>query len=226
MLKLPQNLPERLAIVRERIAHAALGAGRNVESITLLAVGKAQPVQALREAAGLQLRHFGENYVQEALEKIQALRDLNLTWHFIGHVQGNKTRDIAEHFDWVHGIDRLRIAQRLSDQRPHHAPPLNVCIQVNLAGETSKGGVSPNGVPQLAAAISQLPRLKLRGLMCLPPTGELHWFANLRGLLESLNLNGMQLDTLSMGMSADLEEAIRAGATIVRIGTAVFGERP
>jgi pyridoxal phosphate enzyme (YggS family) len=225
MLIAPQNLPENLAKLRGRIAAAASSAGRSVESVTLLAVGKAQPAQALRAAAGCGVRHFGENYLREALAKIAALRDLDLTWHFIGQLQANKTRDVAGHFDWVHGIDRLRIAQRLSEQRPADAQELNVCIQVNLAGETTKGGAAPADVPALAAAIQRLPRLKLRGLMCLPPAHEARWFAQLRELLGSLNATGMQLDTLSMGMSADLEAAVREGATIVRIGTAVFGER-
>lgn len=225
MLIAPQNLPERLAKVSERIARAAAETGRNVDSVTLLAVGKGQPVAALRAAAALGVRHFGENYLQEALAKLQALHDLELTWHFIGQVQANKTRDIAREFAWVHTVDRFRIAQRLSDQRPHYAPPLNVCIQVNLAGESSKGGVSVEEVAALAGEIHVLPRIKLRGLMCLPPAGESHWFAELHGLLDSLNSRGMQLDTLSMGMSADLEEAVRQGATIVRIGTAIFGER-
>jgi pyridoxal phosphate enzyme (YggS family) len=225
MLIAPQNLPENVARVRERIAKAAADAGRAVESVTLLAVGKAQPVEALRAAAELGIRHFGENYLREALTKISALRDLGLTWHFIGRMQANKTRDVAERFAWAHTVDRLRIAQRLSDQRPHDAAPLNICIQVNLAGEVSKGGTSPEELPALAAEVAALPRLKLRGLMCLPPPGETRWFAQLRRLLASLNASGMQLDTLSMGMSADLEAAILQGATIVRIGTAVFGER-
>src|SRR5215212_10877844 len=225
MLIAPQNLPENLARVRERIAKAAADAGRAVESVTLLAVGKAHPVEALRAAAELGVRHFGENYLREALTKINALRDLGLAWHFIGQLQANKTRDVAERFAWVHAVDRLRIAQRLSVQRPVDAPPLNICIQVNLAGEVSKGGISPDELPALAAEVAALPRLKLRGLMCLPPPDETRWFAQLRRLLASLNESGMQLDTLSMGMSADLEAAILQGATIVRIGTAVFGER-
>ena len=218
-------MPERLARVRERIARAAAEAGRSVDSVTLLGVGKGQPVAALREAAALGLRHFGENYLQEALGKIQALRNPDLTWHFIGRLQANKTRDVAERFAWVHAVDRLRVAQRLSAQRPHHAPPLNVCIQVNLAHETSKSGASAAQTPALAAQIATLPRLRLRGLMCLPPAGETHWLAQLRRLLESLNSKGMDLDTLSMGMSADIEDAVREGATIVRVGTAIFGDR-
>jgi PLP dependent protein len=226
MLIGPQNLPERLEAVRGRIAHAAVEAGRTVDSVTLLAVGKGQPVDALREAATLGVRHFGENYLQEAVAKVDSLRDLGLTWHFIGQVQANKTREIAQHFDWVHAVDRLRIAQRLSAQRPHYAAPLNVCIQVNLAHEASKGGVSADEVPSLAAQIAGLPRLALRGLMCLPPAGQTHWFAELRRMLEAMNSNDMRLDTLSMGMSADIEAAVREGATIVRVGTGIFGARP
>src|SRR5687767_10095901 len=187
MLIGPQNLPENIARVRERIVRAAVEAGRPVDSVTLLAAGKSQPAEVLRAAAQAGVRHFGENYVQEGLTKIQALRDLGLTWHFIGQVQANKTRDITRYFDWVHGVDRLRIAQRLSDQRPLDASPLNICIQVNLAGETSKGGAAPEEVPALATAILRLPRLKLSGLMCLPPAGEHQWFAQLRQLLEELN---------------------------------------
>ena len=225
MLIAPQNLPENFARVRKRIAKAAAEAGRDVDSVTLLAAGKAQPVEALRAAAQLGVRHFGENYVQEALMKMDALRDLDITWHFIGQLQANKTRDIAERFGWVHGVDRPRIAQRLSEQRPPGMPPLNICIQVNLAGEASKGGTQPGQLAALAAEAAALPRLKLRGLMCLPPPNETQWFARLRELLESLNESGMQLDTLSMGMSADLEAAVLQGATIVRVGTALFGER-
>jgi pyridoxal phosphate enzyme (YggS family) len=194
-------------------------------------VGKAQPAQLLRAAAAAGLEDVGESYVQEALGKLEALADLPLTWHFIGQIQANKTRTIAARFDWVHGVDRLRHAQRLAEQRPHYAPPLNVCVQVNIAGETSKGGVSPEETPALAAAVAALPRLKLRGLMCVPPAEERsarqrHWFAEVRRLFESLNSRGAALDTLSMGMSSDLEAAVLEGATMVRIGTALFGPRP
>jgi pyridoxal phosphate enzyme (YggS family) len=229
----PQILAVNIAEVRERIARAAQAAGRSVDSITLLAVGKSQPAALLRSAAQAGIEHFGENYLQEALTKIEAMRDLPVTWHFIGHIQSNKTRPIAENFAWVHTIDRLRIAQRLSDQRPYHAPPLNVCLQVNVGGEASKGGAAPADIPALAAAVAALPRLQLRGLMCLPPPEEdparqRHWFSQVRKLLESLKATpGLPaLDTLSMGMSADLESAIAEGATIVRIGTALFGPRP
>jgi pyridoxal phosphate enzyme (YggS family) len=225
MLIGPQNLPENLACVRERIARAAAQAGRAVESITFLGASKGQTGEAVQVAAAHGVRHFGENYAQEALEKMQALRGLGLTWHFIGQLQANKTRDVAEQFDWVHGVDRLRIARRLSDQRPAHLAPLNVCIEVNMGEEASKGGAPPDEVPTLATAISTLPGLKLRGLMCLPPAGQPQWFVRLRNLLASLNADGRKLDTLSMGMSADLEAAVMAGATIVRIGTALFGPR-
>jgi PLP dependent protein len=230
MLMGPQNLPEQVRNLRNRIDSAASAAMRNVDSVTLLAVSKAQPAERVRVAA-LGLRDFGESYVQEALEKIEALRDLNLTWHFIGRLQANKTRPVAASFDWVHAVDRLKIAERLSEQRPFHAPPLNVCLQVNIAGEGSKGGVATSELPALASAVAALPRLKLRGLMCIPPDEEdparqRVWFANMRRAFETLNAAGAQLDTLSMGMSGDFESAILEGATIVRIGTALFGSRP
>ena len=177
------------------------------------------------------MRDIGESYLQEALGKIEELKDLPLTWHFIGRVQANKTRVIASHFDWVHGVDRLKIAERLSEQRAFHAPPLNVCLQVNIGGEDSKGGVNPSELPPLVAAVGALPRLKLRGLMCIPPdeddpTRQRMWFAAMRRAFEELNAAGARIDTLSMGMSGDFEAAILEGATIVRIGTALFGERP
>jgi len=226
----PQNLPEQLRIVRNRIGAATQAAMRDVDSVTLLAVSKAQPANKVRAVAEMGVRDFGESYVQEALDKIEALSDLSLTWHFIGRLQANKTRLVAASFDWVHGVDRLKIAERLSEQRPFHAPPLNVCLQVNIAGEASKGGVEPAELPALAAAVAALPRLKLRGLMCIPPDEEdpsrqRAWFASMRRTLESLNAAGAKLDTLSMGMSGDFESAILEGATIVRVGTAVFGPR-
>jgi pyridoxal phosphate enzyme (YggS family) len=213
------------------VAAAAAAAGRSVDSVTLLAVSKGQPAELIRAAAAEGLTDIGESYLGEALGKIEALRDLPLTWHFIGRLQANKTRQIAERFAWVHGVDRLRIAERLAAQRPYHAPALNVCIQVNLAGEATKGGVPPGEVPGLAAAVARLPRLALRGLMCIPPEEsdagrQGHWFAGLRALQDSLKAAGLRLDTLSMGMSGDFEAAIREGATIVRIGTALFGPRP
>ena len=226
----PQNLPVRLNEVCDRMAAAAAQASRSVDSITLLAVTKGHPAALVRKAAAAGVRHFGESYLQEAVEKVAALGDLELTWHFIGRLQANKTRPVAEGFAWVHGVDRLKIAARLSEQRPYYAPPLNVCLQVNVAGEESKGGVSLDELPALAAAVAPLPRLKLRGLMCIPPeendpTRQRGWFAKLRKALEALNATGMGLDTLSMGMSGDLEAAILEGATLVRVGTALFGPR-
>jgi len=227
----PQNLPERIAAVQERVARAAAGAGRSAQSVTLLAVGKAQPMEWLAAAAGCGLQHFGESYLQEALAKIAALRERELIWHFVGRVQANKTRAIAQAFAWVHTLDRLRIAERLAAQRPFHAPPLNVCLQVNLADQHTKGGVTPAELPALAAAVAGLPRLSLRGLMCIPPqetepARQRAWFARLRELLDGLNAAGARLDTLSMGMSGDFEAAIAEGSTIVRLGTALFGPRP
>jgi pyridoxal phosphate enzyme (YggS family) len=227
----PQNSWPEVRIVRNRIKSAAEAAMRNVDSVTLLAVSKGQPANSVRAVAAEGIRDIGESYLQEALEKIEQLRDLPLTWHFIGRLQANKTRVIAAGFDWVHGVDRLKIAERLSEQRPSHAPPLNVCLQVNIAGEASKGGVTPVELPGLAAAVAVLPRLTLRGLMCIPPdeddpARQRMWFAAMRRALEDLNASGAGLDTLSMGMSGDFEAAILEGATIVRIGTALFGERP
>jgi PLP dependent protein len=226
----PQNLSLRLGEVRSRMAAAAAAAGRSAQSVTLLAVGKAQPLELLAAAATAGVADFGENYLEEARQKIAALQDRALTWHFIGRVQSNKTRPIAEAFAWVHTVDRLKVAERLAAQRPFHAPPLNVCLQVNLAGEARKGGVAPAELPALAAAVAALPRLKLRGLMCLPPpeqerARQRYWFAQLRMHLERLNGAGAALDTLSMGMSDDFEAAILEGATIVRLGTVLFGPR-
>jgi pyridoxal phosphate enzyme (YggS family) len=232
MLMGPQNLPLRLTELRDRMAGAAARAGRSVDSVTLLAVTKGQPADLVRAAAGAGIRNFGESYLQEALEKAAAVSDLELTWHFIGRLQANKTRPIAESFAWVHSVDRLKIAARLSEQRPYYAPPLNVCLQVNVAGEESKAGVSLAELPALASAVAALPRVKLRGLMCIPPEEEEDpvrqrgWFAKVREALEALNRAGMQLDTLSMGMSGDLEAAILEGATLIRVGTALFGPRP
>ena len=216
-----------IAQVEARIRAAALAVQRDVTSIHLLAVSKTKPAGALREAHAAGIRDFGENYLQEARAKQLELADLPLCWHFIGPIQSNKTRDIAEHFAWVHSVDRLKIAQRLSEQRPADLPPLNICIQVNVSGEASKSGCTPADLPALAAAISALPRLKLRGLMAIPePTEDRAEqdaaFAQVRTLQERLN---MGLDTLSMGMSHDLESAIAQGATWVRIGTALFGAR-
>jgi hypothetical protein len=196
----------------------------------LVAVTKAQTAESVRLAATAGVTDFGENYLKEALAKMDRLADLKLVWHFIGAIQSNKTRAIAERFDWVHSIDRLSIARRLSEQRPFHAPPLNICIQVALAPEPNKAGVEPAAIAHLCAGVADLPRIRLRGLMCLPPqrpdTGsERLDFARLRGLAEDLNAAGLKLDTLSMGMSGDFESAIAEGATLVRIGTALFGPR-
>jgi pyridoxal phosphate enzyme (YggS family) len=230
MLRSSQNLPERIDALRARIAAAAASTGRNVDSVTLLAVSKGQPADLIRAAAAAGVTDIGESYVTEALAKMETLADLPLTWHFIGRLQANKTRPVAERFAWVHGIDRLRIAERLSAQRPHHAPALNVCIQVSLGDEATKGGVPSAQVPALAAAVAALPRLALRGLMCVPPietdpARQRGAFAQLRALRDSLNAAGLRLDVLSMGMSGDFEAAIQEGATLVRIGTALFGPR-
>jgi pyridoxal phosphate enzyme (YggS family) len=230
MLRSSQNLPERLRALRSRMATAAASVGRNADSVTLLAVSKGQPAPLIRAAAAEGINDFGESYLGEAVGKMEAAADLPLTWHFIGRLQANKTRPIAERFAWVHGLDRAKIAERLSAQRPYHAPALNVCLQVNLAGEASKGGVTAAEAPALAATVAALPRLTLRGLMCIPPeetdpARQREWFAKLRLLRDSLNAGGLALDTLSMGMSGDFESAIQEGATVVRIGTALFGPR-
>jgi pyridoxal phosphate enzyme (YggS family) len=226
------SIDKRLQQVKGRISAASEGAGRDVRSVTLLAVSKTQCPEAVREAAASGQHAFGENYVQEALDKMAVLADLRppLEWHLIGPLQSNKTRPVAEGFDWVHSVDRLKIAQRLSEQRPHALAPLNVCLQVNISGEASKSGLVPADVLPVARAVAALPRLKLRGLMAIPePAGDFESqrapHRALRELLEQLNAEGLDLDTLSMGMSADLEAAIVEGATIVRVGTAVFGER-
>jgi hypothetical protein len=227
-----QSVIGNLKTVLNRIGNACQGAGRPVDSVTLLAVSKTFPASAVRDAFDAGCRQFGENYVQEALDKIAALTDLRqrITWHLIGPLQSNKTRPVAEAFDWVHSVDRLKIAQRLSEQRPAGLPPLQVCLQVNISGEDSKSGVAPADVPALAQAVATLPRLALRGLMAIPePAADLAAqqapHRALRELLAALNAQGLRLDTLSMGMSADLEAAIAEGATIVRVGTAIFGGR-
>ena len=221
------TIADNIGLVSQRIRAAAEAVQRDPDSVHLLAVSKTKPAQAVREAYAAGLRDFGENYLQEALSKQVELTDLPLSWHFIGPIQSNKTRAIAEHFAWVHSVDRLKIAQRLSEQRPAELPPLNICIQVNVSGEASKSGCTPADLPALANAISALPRLTLRGLMAIPePTDDRAAqdaaFATVRDLQASLNL---PLDTLSMGMSHDLESAIAQGATWVRIGTALFGAR-
>ncbi len=221
------TIADKIGLVSQRIRAAADAVQRDASSIHLLAVSKTKPAQAVRDAYAAGMRDFGENYLQEALGKQADLTDLPLSWHFIGPIQSNKTRAIAENFAWVHSVDRLKIAQRLSEQRPADLPPLNICIQVNVSGEASKSGCTPADLPALANAISALPRLKLRGLMAIPePTEDRAAqdaaFASVRDLQASLNL---ALDTLSMGMSHDLESAIAQGATWVRIGTALFGAR-
>jgi pyridoxal phosphate enzyme (YggS family) len=222
------TIAENIAKLGERIREAAQASQRDFTQVGLLAVSKTKPSTAIRQAHAAGLRDFGENYLQEALGKQAELTDLPLIWHFIGPIQSNKTKAIAEHFDWVHSVDRLKIAQRLSEQRPAHLPPLNICLQVNVSGEASKSGCSPQELPALAAAVAQLPRLNLRGLMAIPePTDDVdaqhQAFATVRTLQASLDLP--TLDTLSMGMSHDLEAAIAEGATWVRIGTALFGAR-
>lgn len=231
MITISPNLQANLRTVQDRIAAACAAAGRSPDSVTLLAVSKTWPADAVRGAAACGQRAFGENYVQEAVDKIAELSDLpGLAWHFIGPLQSNKTRPVAENFHWVHSIDRLKIAQRLSEQRPTALPPLQVCIQVNVSGEESKSGCPPQEAEALALAVAALPRLQLRGLMAIPEPSEdltlLHQrFALLRHLQDQLKHRGLALDTLSMGMSHDLESAIAEGATLVRVGTAIFGTR-
>ncbi|QFY88560.1 YggS family pyridoxal phosphate-dependent enzyme [Magnetovirga frankeli] len=226
MTEIAKNLNQ----LREQIQQLAQRHGYRADDILLLAVSKTKPASAIRAAFAAGQRHFGENYLQEALEKQGELADLPLEWHFIGRIQGNKTRPIAEHFSWAHSLDSLKHAQRLAEQRPAPLPPLNVCLQVNLSGEASKGGVAPEQLPSLAEQVAQLPRLRLRGLMTLPaPASDLAQqrrpFHQLAELKQRLCAQGLALDTLSMGMSADLEAAIAEGSTLVRIGTALFGSR-
>jgi pyridoxal phosphate enzyme (YggS family) len=230
MLSLPQNCSESVPAAQLRIADAARAAGRSVDSVTLLAVSKGQSSAAIDSAASAGVEHFGENFVQESLPKIAALAGRELTWHFIGRLQANKTRPVAENFAWVHTVDRFKIAERLSAQRPFHAPALNVCLQLHVGGEASKGGVESVDVRELARQVSELPRLRLRGLMCMPPAEtdvarQRHWFRETRQVFDYLNEHGFGLDTLSMGTSADFEAAILEGATMVRVGTAIFGAR-
>ena len=228
------NIEGKLQEVKARIASACHEAGRSVQGVSLLAVSKTFGAAAVRDAAAAGQFDFGENYVQEGVAKILALHELRprLRWHFIGPLQSNKTREVATHFDWVHGIDRLKIAQRLAEQRPPALAPLQVCLQVNISGEASKGGVAASELPALAAAVAALPRerLVLRGLMAIPePTADMAAMRRphraLRELFETLCSQGLALDTLSMGMSADLEAAIAEGATVVRVGSAIFGAR-
>jgi len=226
------SIAENLHHVHQRIAAACASAQRPVQSVTLLAVSKTFGADAVRQAHAAGQRAFGENYVQEALQKISALAELRsqLEWHLIGPLQSNKTRAVAETFDWVHSVDRWKVAERLSQQRPSHLPPLNVCLQVNISGEASKSGAVPHEVPALAEAVARLPGLTLRGLMAIPePADGLEAqrapHRTLHALWQQLRAQGLALDTLSMGMSADLEAAVAEGATIVRVGTAIFGAR-
>ena len=216
-----------LTSIRARIDAACAGAGRAPQSVTLLAVSKTRGADEIAALADQGQRHFGENYLQEALDKMPALADRGLEWHFIGPIQSNKTRAIAEHFDWVHSVDRLKIAQRLSDQRPESLPALNICLQVNISGEDSKSGVTLAELPALAEAVAALPRLQLRGLMAIPAPADSSEQRRvpLAALREAATQLSLPLDTLSMGMSDDLTEAVQEGATIVRIGTALFGQR-
>jgi PLP dependent protein len=230
MLIGPQNLTANVNHVRSRINRAALAAGRDPATVTLVAVTKAKAAESVQAAATAGVTDFGENYLQEALAKMDEVGALPARWHFIGGLQSNKTRPVAERFDWVHSIDRLSVARRLSEQRPFHAPPLNLCIQVALVPESTKRGIEPADLAELAARTAELPRVRLRGLMCIPPSqpdvrSERQVFSRLRLLLEELNATGLKLDTLSMGMSADFESAIAEGATHVRVGTAIFGGR-
>jgi len=224
------NMRKNLNRVREQIVQAASVCKRESDSILLLAVSKKKPASDIRQAWELGQRDFGENYLQEALQKMEELEDLDITWHFIGAIQSNKTRNIAEAFDWVHCIDRAKIARRLSEQRPPDLGPLNVCIQVNIDHESSKAGIELAELPELANAIHQLPGIRLRGLMTIPAPQESFdlqrsAFAKLANALESLRQQGIDCDTLSMGMTQDMEAAIAEGSTLVRIGTAIFGER-
>jgi pyridoxal phosphate enzyme (YggS family) len=232
---MPTTIEQTLQQVRHRVAQACAAAQRDVQTVTLLAVSKTFGTDALREAFTAGQCDFGENYVQEALAKMAALADLraHLRWHLIGPLQSNKTRDVAEQFDWVHSIERLKVAERLAAQRPAHLPPLQLCLQVNISGEPSKSGVAPSDAALLAEAMARLPaeRVRLRGLMAVPQAeGDLaaqrRPHRALRELFEALRERGLALDTLSMGMSADLEAAVLEGATIVRVGTAIFGARP
>jgi hypothetical protein len=230
MLTAPQNPAAGLAAVRDRITVAARAAGRAPGSVTLIGVCKSQPLERVRAALDAGLADLGENYLQEARAHFDALAGRTFARHFIGPLQSNKSREVASHFDWVHTVDRIRIAERLSSQRPESMAPLEVCIQVRIGDEASKSGVAPDALAALAGAVAALPRLRLRGLMALPPleadaARQRHWFAELRSLLEGLNAAGLRLDALSMGMSGDFEAAIAEGATHVRVGTAIFGAR-
>ncbi|HEB59242.1 MAG TPA: YggS family pyridoxal phosphate-dependent enzyme [Gammaproteobacteria bacterium] len=225
------SIEQALARVRERIAKAEIACGRAPGSVDLLAVSKTRPVADLRAALAAGQHRFGESYVQEALDKIAALAGHDIEWHFIGPLQSNKSRAVAEHFHWCHSIDRLKLARRLSDQRPDTLPPLQICLQVNISGEASKSGFAPEAVAAAAGEIASLPHLQLRGLMAIPAresdvARQRAAFARLRALRDAIDKeHGLALDTLSMGMTGDLEAAIAEGATLVRVGTGIFGER-
>ena len=224
------SIATNIAELNQRIIRAKEKFSSTTENITLMAVSKTRPAAAIREAYEAGIHHIGENYLQEALEKIEQLQDLPLAWHFIGPIQSNKTGTISEHFQWVHSIDRIKIAQRLNNQRPASLPPLNVCIQINIDDEASKSGISPEALPELAQAIEALPNLQLRGLMAIPKASDnlkqqRAPFAQLHQVFLSLQKKHPQIDTLSMGMSRDLEAAIAEGTTILRIGTDIFGAR-
>ncbi|RTZ75777.1 MAG: YggS family pyridoxal phosphate-dependent enzyme [Gammaproteobacteria bacterium] len=226
----PSRIAERLAQVKQRIAAAARSCDRDPNAVRLIAVSKTRPVSDILEAHAAGQHAFGENYLQDALPKIEALQEYPLEWHFIGRIQSNKTRDIASHFHWVHTLSSAKHARRLSDQRPVELAPLQVCIQVNISGEASKSGTTPEAAGALAEVIAGLPRLALRGLMTMPPADsteaqQRQIFSALRHLLEDLNRTGLSMDSLSMGMSNDMQAAICEGATMVRIGTAIFGPR-
>ncbi len=224
------QITDHLHQVRDRVKKAASSAGREADEITIVAVSKRHPVTAIEAAYSAGQRDFGENFVQEAIQKIESLGHSDIRWHFIGSIQSNKTRDIARHFDWVHTVDRLKIAKRLDEQRPHYAAPLNVCIQVNLAKEPQKSGVVADDIDDLVEAVRDMSQLRLRGLMTMPPVDATEdmleaLFLELAGIKRSLVERGHDLDTLSMGMSADLETAVRCGSTMVRVGTDIFGPR-
>lgn len=223
-------LADKYDSVCQQIRRACENANRSTDEVQLLAVSKTRSAEEVHQLHACGQSAFGENYLQEALDKIDALQDLALEWHFIGPIQSNKTRPIAEHFDWVHSVDRLKVARRLSEQRPEALPPLNLCLQVNISGEASKSGCSPEELPKLARAVAALPHIQLRGLMAIPepetdPERQRATFARVRALMTSLQTELSALDTLSMGMSGDLDAAIAEGASIVRIGTALFGPR-
>lgn len=225
------NIAENIEQTRQKIANYAMKYQRSASELTLLAVSKTHSAELIRQAYDCGQRDFGESYLQEAMDKIRTLNDLDIHWHFIGAIQSNKTRDIASMFSWVHSVDRLKIAHRLSEQRPEGLPLLNICLQVNISHEASKAGMSLQDLPAVASEVATLPGIKLRGLMAIPQATEdfsaqRRAFKQLHNALQTLNQQGLALDTLSMGMSDDMEAAIAEGATIVRIGTAIFGYRP